>query len=101
MNIKSVSRVEPEPHIVKSNWRRKHEDFINAIRSAKQMQVHLASGGKLSDLAISPPSDNSDYVKCPHCSRRFSQTVASRHIPKCNSMQSNKPGLRNTFKAKH
>lgn len=36
----------------KSNWRKKHEEFIAAIRSAKQVQAHLAAGGKLSDVSV-------------------------------------------------
>lgn len=75
----------------KSNWRRKHEDFINAIRSAKQVQAHLAAGGKLSDLPPPPASDTSDYVQCPHCGRKFNQSAAERHIPKCENMLHNKP----------
>ncbi|XP_031785417.1 uncharacterized protein LOC103315966 isoform X1 [Nasonia vitripennis] len=86
----AAASVEPS----KSNWRRKHEDFINAIRSAKQMQAHLASGGKLSDLPPPPPSDTSDYIQCPHCSRKFNQGAAERHIPKCANMQHNKPNPR-------
>ncbi|XP_076750613.1 uncharacterized protein LOC143423283 [Xylocopa sonorina] len=76
---------------VKSNWRRKHEDFINAIRSAKQVQAHLAAGGKLSDLPPPPVSDNCDYIQCPHCGRKFNQAAAERHIPKCEHMLHNKP----------
>ncbi|KAJ8674022.1 hypothetical protein QAD02_005284 [Eretmocerus hayati] len=87
---KSVQKPE-QPKPPTSNWRRKHEDFINAIRSAKQMQAHIAAGGKLSDLPPPPPSDTSDYVQCPHCSRKFNQGAAERHIPKCESMQHNKP----------
>lgn len=41
----------------KSNWRKKHEEFIAAIRSAKQVQAHLAAGGKLSDVSL----------RCCHC----------------------------------
>ncbi|XP_058811768.1 mucin-5AC isoform X2 [Topomyia yanbarensis] len=75
----------------KSDWRRKHEEFIQAIRAAKEMQAHLARGGKLSDLPPPPPSENPDYIQCPHCSRRFNQTAAERHIPKCANMLHNKP----------
>lgn len=82
----------------KSDWRRKHEEFIQAIRAAKEMQAHLAKGGKLSDLPPPPPSENPDYVQCPHCSRRFNQTAAERHIPKCATMKHNKP--KPTAKAK-
>ncbi|GAB0096370.1 Zinc finger C2HC domain-containing protein [Sergentomyia squamirostris] len=75
----------------KSNWRRKHEEFIETIRAAKQMQAHLAKGGKLSDLPPPPRSENPDYIQCPHCSRRFNEAAANRHIPKCATMLHNKP----------
>ncbi|XP_049285806.1 zinc finger C2HC domain-containing protein 1C isoform X1 [Anopheles funestus] len=74
-----------------SNWRKKHEEFIATIRAAKEMKAHLARGGKLSDLPPPPPSENPDYVQCPHCKRRFNQTAAERHIPKCATMLHNKP----------
>ncbi|GFG40452.1 hypothetical protein Cfor_03904 [Coptotermes formosanus] len=77
--------------VKKTNWRQKHEDFINSIRAAKEMKAHVARGGKLSDLPPPPPSDYSDYVQCPHCSRRFNQQAAERHIPKCANFEFNKP----------
>nr|XP_033339671.1 serine/arginine repetitive matrix protein 2-like isoform X4 [Megalopta genalis] len=87
-----AKKQQPEkPPETKSNWRRKHEDFINAIRSAKQVQAHLAAGGKLSDLPPPPPSDTSDYIQCPHCGRKFNKSAADRHIPKCEHMLHNKP----------
>ncbi|XP_078039145.1 uncharacterized protein LOC144471186 isoform X2 [Augochlora pura] len=87
-----AKKQQPEkPAETKTNWRRKHEDFINAIRSAKQVQAHLAAGGKLSDLPPPPPSDTSDYIQCPHCGRKFNKPAADRHIPKCEHMLHNKP----------
>jgi uncharacterized C2H2 Zn-finger protein len=77
--------------VKKSNWRKNHEDFVNSIRAAREMKAHLAQGGKLSDLPPPPPSDYSDYVQCPHCSRRFNQQAAERHIPKCANYSFNKP----------
>ncbi|XP_068156738.1 uncharacterized protein [Drosophila tropicalis] len=77
--------------VKKSNWRKKHEDFIQSIRAAKQLKAHLARGGKLSDLPPPPPSENADYIKCPHCGRRFNQQAAERHIPRCATMIHNKP----------
>lgn len=74
----------------KSDWRKKHNDFIEAIRQAKMVQQHLAKGGKVSDLPPPPPSDTSDYVPCPYCGRKFSPGVADRHIPKCKNILSNK-----------
>lgn len=86
---KLTATTSPPPK--RSDWRRKHEEFIAAIRSAKQVQVHLAKGGKLSDLPPPPPSENPDYVQCPHCQRRFNSNAAERHIPKCANFQHNKP----------
>lgn len=77
--------------VKKNNWRKKHEEFIQSIRAAKQVQLHLARGGKLSDLPPPPPSENADYIQCPHCGRRFNEQAAERHIPKCVNMVHNKP----------
>ncbi|KAH8294856.1 hypothetical protein KR018_003763 [Drosophila ironensis] len=77
--------------VKKNNWRKTHEEFIQSIRAAKQVQAHLARGGKLSDLPPPPPSENPDYIQCPHCGRRFNQQAAERHIPKCETMIHNKP----------
>lgn len=57
----------------KSNWRDRHESFINAIRAARQP-----------NSAPPPPEANLDYVSCPHCKRRFNPDTAARHIPVCN-----------------
>jgi len=80
---------EPPPK-KKNDWRKKREDFVAALRAAKVAQRHIAAGGKVSDLPPPPPSDNSDYIQCPHCSRRFNESVAERHIPKCKDIKSNK-----------
>lgn len=55
------------------------------------MQAYVAKGGKLSDLPPPPPSENPDYVQCPHCSRRFNEAAASRHIPICQNINKPKP----------
>lgn len=80
-----------QPNKKPSSWRQKHSEFIEAIRAAKKVQQHLARGGKLSDLPPPPPSENPDYVQCPHCNRRFNEGAATRHIPKCANMLHNKP----------
>lgn len=87
----SKKKAAAEPTPKKANWRRTHEEFIRAIRSAKQVQQHIANGGKLSDLPPPPPSENPDFVQCPHCNRRFNEAAAERHIPKCATYQFNKP----------
>ncbi|XP_046659050.1 zinc finger C2HC domain-containing protein 1C-like isoform X1 [Homalodisca vitripennis] len=82
---------QPPPSLAKSNWRKKHEEFISNIRAAKQAQAHVAKGGKLSDLPPPPPMDTSDLIPCPHCKRKFNEAAAERHIPKCANMLHNKP----------
>ncbi|KYQ46617.1 hypothetical protein ALC60_14366 [Trachymyrmex zeteki] len=75
----------------KPDWRRKHEEFINAIRYARETQAQLAAGGNLSDLPPPPPSDTSDYIQCEHCGRKFNRSAAERHIPICKRMHDKKP----------
>ncbi|XP_075604413.1 zinc finger C2HC domain-containing protein 1B [Balearica regulorum gibbericeps] len=65
----------------KSNWRQYHEDFINTIKSAKQFTKALKEGQPLPPPP--PPSINPDYIQCPHCSRRFNEAAAQRHIKFC------------------
>ncbi|NXN65169.1 ZC21B protein, partial [Himantopus himantopus] len=65
----------------KSNWRQHHEDFINTIQSAKQVTKALKEGRPLPPPP--PPSINPDYIQCPHCSRRFNEAAAQRHMKFC------------------
>lgn len=60
----------------KADWRAQHENFIKAIRYAKG----------LSDEPP-PPTENPDYVQCPHCERKFNPATAERHIPKCKDIK--------------
>lgn len=93
---------QAKPIQSKKDWRKTHEEFINAIRAAKSAQAHVARGGKLSDLPPPPPSSNPDYVQCPHCSRKFNEGAAERHIPKCANYAFNKPkpGVKATGKSR-
>ncbi|KAM9019322.1 zinc finger C2HC domain-containing protein 1B [Ara ararauna] len=77
----------------KSNWRQHHEDFINAIRSARQVTKALKEGRPLPPPP--PPSINPDYIQCPHCSRRFNEAAAERHMKFCEEQ-----AIRRAFAAK-
>ncbi|NXG69460.1 ZC21B protein, partial [Baryphthengus martii] len=72
---------QPSQKMKKSNWRQHHEDSINAIRSARQVTKALKKGHPLPPPP--PPSMNPDYIQCPHCSRRFNEAAAQRHIKLC------------------
>ena len=74
----------------KSNWRKKHEEFIRTVKDARMTQDYVNKGGNLADLPPPPPSENPDYKQCPWCSRRFSPTAAERHIPQCKDTK-NRP----------
>ncbi|XP_061063177.1 zinc finger C2HC domain-containing protein 1B [Eubalaena glacialis] len=76
---------KPQP-MRKSNWRQQHEDFINAIRSAKQCTLAIKEGRPLP--APPPPSINLDYIQHPYCMRRFNETTANRHINFCKDQSS-------------
>jgi len=75
------------------NWRSKHEEFIRAIREAKQVQHYLKQGGDIRDLpppTISEPDPS--YIQCPYCLRRFNERAAERHIPHCaTAIHRNRP----------
>nr|XP_020828156.1 zinc finger C2HC domain-containing protein 1B isoform X3 [Phascolarctos cinereus] len=74
------------PPVKKSNWRQQHEDFINAIRSAKQCTLAIKEGRPLPPPP--PPTINPDYIQCPDCMRRFNETAAARHINFCKDQAS-------------
>ncbi|NXI49092.1 ZC21C protein, partial [Chloroceryle aenea] len=75
----------------KNNWRQKHEILIRTLQQARQVQQGLSRGGKVSDLPPLPPINNTDYVPCPYCKRRFAPRVAERHIPKCKNIRNRPP----------
>ncbi|XP_021247659.1 zinc finger C2HC domain-containing protein 1B isoform X2 [Numida meleagris] len=82
-DIGTVKRQPPQKNqpVKKSNWRQHHEDFINAIQSAKEVTKAMQEGRPLPPPP--PPSINPDYVQCPFCLRRFNEAAAVKHIKFC------------------
>ena len=67
----------------KSNWRAKSEAFRAAMRAGRD------------PTAPPPPSlEEQDYVQCDSCGRKFNQSAAARHIPKCRASTSIRNPLR-------
>lgn len=62
------------------SWKAKHSEFQASIQYAKKLTALQKQGVPLSSIAPPPPSTNPDYIQCPHCSRRFNQTAAERHV---------------------
>lgn len=60
--------------------------MIQAIRAAKAVQMHVAAGGKASDIPPPPPSENMGRP-CPHCSRKFSDNAYERHVTVCQNVR--------------
>ncbi|ORY40180.1 hypothetical protein BCR33DRAFT_719564 [Rhizoclosmatium globosum] len=71
----------------KQNWRVKHANFIRMVRSNRNPD------DPSTPAPVSEPDP--DYVQCEHCSRRFNQTAAERHIPICaNTKHRPKPAVK-------
>ncbi|EDO46282.1 predicted protein, partial [Nematostella vectensis] len=70
----------------RSNWKQKHEEFLATVRSARQVTTAVKRGEPLPPPP--PPTINPDYVQCPHCSRRFNEHAAERHISFCKEQKS-------------
>uniref|UniRef100_UPI0037E8F0BF zinc finger C2HC domain-containing protein 1A n=1 Tax=Semicossyphus pulcher TaxID=241346 RepID=UPI0037E8F0BF len=85
----SSSTVKAEPPKKQSNWRKKHEDFIATIRSAKNVTQAIKDGGPLPPPP--PPTYDPDYVQCPYCQRRFNESAADRHIKFCQEQAARMP----------
>uniref|UniRef100_A0A8D3BC27 Zinc finger C2HC domain-containing protein 1A n=1 Tax=Scophthalmus maximus TaxID=52904 RepID=A0A8D3BC27_SCOMX len=90
-DIPTLKPIKPkaEPPKKQSNWRKKHEDFIAAIRAAKVVTQVMKDGGPLPPPP--PPTYDPDYVQCPFCQRRFNESAADRHIKFCQEQAARMP----------
>ncbi|TPP56305.1 Zinc finger C2HC domain-containing protein 1B [Fasciola gigantica] len=73
----------------KNQWRKKHEEFINAIRAAKEYSNAKKTGGPLPPPP--PPTVDPDLIQCKFCLRRFNEKAAERHIKFCESQHNRVP----------
>ncbi|VDM17859.1 unnamed protein product [Hydatigera taeniaeformis] len=67
----------------RDNWRVKHKEFINTIRSAKAYQNAISKGGPSMPHPLPPSTIDPDLILCQYCNRRFNESAAERHIPFC------------------
>mmetsp|Transcript_84582 Transcript_84582/g.244427 ORF Transcript_84582/g.244427 Transcript_84582/m.244427 type:complete len:482 (-) Transcript_84582:79-1524(-) len=70
-----LAALQREKQKAKPNkWRREHEEFVAACRAGR------------GDETMPPPASSrydDGKIQCPHCSRRFAEDAAERHIPIC------------------
>ncbi|KAJ3416819.1 hypothetical protein HDV05_008404 [Chytridiales sp. JEL 0842] len=72
----------------KEKWKKRHEELIESLRAAKEVQQHLAKGGKISDLPPPPPTKTEPIgAPCPHCFRRFNESSLERHAAICQKLK--------------
>lgn len=69
-------------------WKVQHLQFQAALKAASGMKDG-GHGGE--SIPMAPPPD--DRVACPHCSRKFAQETAARHIPHCAKTVNKPKGL--------
>uniref|UniRef100_A0AC35TJW4 Zinc finger C2HC domain-containing protein 1A n=1 Tax=Rhabditophanes sp. KR3021 TaxID=114890 RepID=A0AC35TJW4_9BILA len=97
VNYKDVKKVQIEKEKnggvfarPKTNWKERHETFIEAVSSSKQVEIAIKTGQPLPPppKAIVPK----DYVGCEYCGRNFAEKAAERHIPFCKEQYTRKQG---------
>ncbi|VDP32453.1 unnamed protein product [Schistosoma mattheei] len=82
---RKIAQVEARKH----QWRKKHEEFISAIRAAKEYTVAKQTGKPLPPPP--PPAIDPDLIQCEYCLRRFNEKAAERHIKFCREKHSRLP----------
>jgi len=99
LNSKSSKNILNENIKQSSKWRQQSLQFRSAMKAArlikKAQEQSKITGIPLKDILPDkimnvPDNDYEDYVTCPTCNRKFNETAASRHIPKCVHIR-NKP----------
>jgi DNA-directed RNA polymerase subunit RPC12/RpoP len=76
-----IARTQPKPKPTKMpKWKLEHEQFMAILKANKTGAI----------VPTNPDLDN--RVECPTCGRKFNETAADRHIPKCGSIM-NKPAF--------
>jgi len=73
-------------------WKRDRDQLRAAMKMSRKIMRAQARGEDITKIKFeATPQEYDDRVQCPYCERKFNQTAADRHIPKCKDMQHNKP----------
>ncbi|XP_077364537.1 zinc finger C2HC domain-containing protein 1A isoform X2 [Festucalex cinctus] len=95
-DIPTLKPLKPkaEPPKKPSNWRKKREDFLTAIKASRATAKAMKEGGPLPPPL--PPMYDPDLIQCPYCQRRFNEAAAQGHIKFCRD-QASRMGNKNKF----
>ncbi|XP_071052327.1 putative leucine-rich repeat-containing protein DDB_G0290503 isoform X2 [Onthophagus taurus] len=82
--LKSKQHEEPEPKLIKNNWKQKHMQLVEAIRAAKgtnneQTENNEMKYQKRKSANIGTPTN----TRCPSCDRNFGPKAYDRHVEWC------------------
>ena len=100
----STSSTTTSASVKKSTWKQHSDQLRRAMNSMKKPKMLSAGAGEAAMDSMPPPANTpvnqsldtttaantvveapvEDYLTpCPHCSRRFNERAAERHIPQC------------------
>lgn len=68
-----------------AKWKQDSNAFRDAMKAARDVTKAIASGAPLPAATMSAPDPS--FQQCPHCSRRFNEKAAERHIPQCANIK--------------
>lgn len=77
----SASATEQPIKSKANDWKQKSDMFRNAMKASRDVSKALKEGKELPPMAPSAPDPS--LIQCEHCSRRFNERAAERHIPFC------------------
>ena len=73
-----------------SKWKQQHEELMAYMQYGKQIKAVEAKGGNIRDLAPPPSSQNSNFLQCQFCARKFNPDSHAKHVAICKNVI-NKP----------
>ncbi len=76
----------------KKKWVEESNALREAMKMARAVQQAQACGAPLP--AMVPSAPDSSLIQCPHCSRRFNDKAAERHINSCQNIRSKPSSLK-------
>ena len=76
-------------------WKAQSSALREAMKQMREVKKAEESGVPLSALPPAPAAaPDPSLVQCPNCGRRFNQSAAERHIPKCATIKAKPTTLR-------